>query len=117
MIAHKHEANYVVLGSSGTKGEQEDPYRIGKTAMHMLENSKVPLILIKKPYQRLKNETKGYNFLIAFDGSKSSMHMIAFAKDLARNSNDRIYAAHVNEEGSLAKEEMEQNFKDAADAA
>lgn len=45
---------------------------------------------IKKPYQRAKNESKGYNFLLAIDGSKTSLNMLKYAKDLARNTNDRV---------------------------
>jgi len=62
MIAKKHEANYLVMGSLGRKGENDDAYRVGKTAQHMLDNSRVPLVIIKKPYQREKNDTKGFNF-------------------------------------------------------
>merc|ERR1711988_2084707 len=116
LIAHKHEANYVVMGSSGRKGEQEDAYRVGKTAMHMLENSRVPLIIIKKPYQRAKNETKGFNFLIAYDNSKASLKMVKVAKDLARNTNDRVYAVHVCEDEDMVREDLENDLKAECEA-
>lgn len=111
MIAHKHEANYVVMGSSGRKGQKEDAYRVGQTAMHMLENCKVPLVIIKKPYQREKNDTKGFNFQISYDGSKAAMKMIKVAKDLARHSNDRVYAVHICEDEEQLKEDLENEFK------
>jgi len=116
LIAHKHEANYVTMGSNGRKGEQDDAYRVGKTTMAMLENSKAPLVIIKKPYQRAKNETKGFNFLISYDGSKASLKMIKVARDLARNSNDRVYAVHVCEDEDMVREELEEEFKKECEA-
>jgi len=110
--ARKYEANYIVIGGFGRKGEKEDPYRVGNTTLHIIEKSRVPLILIKKPYQRAKNETKGFNFLIAVDGSKTSFSLAKVAKDMARNSNDKIYAVSITEEFSIGREQMETEFRE-----
>ena len=41
-------AQYIVVGSYGRKGDKEDPYRLGKTATHLVETAKVPSILVTK---------------------------------------------------------------------
>lgn len=105
-------AQYIVVGSYGRKGDKEDPYRLGKTATHLVETAKVPSILVKKPYVRAKNETKGFNFLLAFDGSTCAKNLVKYAKDLARNVHDRVYAVHVVEDPTTNREEMEKEFRD-----
>lgn len=110
--AKKYEAKYIVTGSFGRKGENDDPYRVGTTTMHIIEKSSCPLILIKKPYQRAKNETNGFNFLMAIDGSKASFNLPKIAKDMARNSNDKIYAVNVSEDDTQSREELDTNFRE-----
>lgn len=106
----RHGGDYIVMGGHGRKGDQSHPYRVGKTALYITENSKVPLIMVKELFIREKNPTGGFNFLMAIDGSNLSRKIVKCAKDLARGQFDKIYLIHVFEDYT-AKEATEKKLK------
>lgn len=54
--------------------------------------SKVPLVLIKKHFQRSKNKSGGYTFTCCIDGSFKSMETFDAVKKMATKENDVVYA-------------------------
>lgn len=56
----------------------------------MANSSKLPIVIIKKKFERAKNKTKGFNFICCIDGSEHSLKTLNTAKDLARNPNDKV---------------------------
>ena len=75
---------------------RDSHYRVGKTSLAMAQNCKVPLVIVKKKFERAKNKTKGYNFVCCLDGSDHSLKTLKAAKDLARNLNDKVREKYVN---------------------
>ena len=59
----------------------------------MSVRSKIPIVVIKEHFPREKNKTRGFNFACCIDGSKLSLETLTTAKDLARNSNDKVRPA------------------------
>ena len=53
---------------------------------------KIPIVIIKKDFQRKKNKSGGFNFCCCIDGSKKSYETFQHAKSLATGEKDRIYA-------------------------
>lgn len=59
----------------------------------MSARSKIPIVVIKEHFPREKNKTRGFNFACCIDGSRLSLETLSIAKDMARNSNDKVRAA------------------------
>ena len=50
---------------------------------------------IKQSYYRIKNISKGYNFLCAIDDTPESLKMLKLVRGLASKKEDKIYIVHV----------------------
>jgi len=62
----------------------------------MIFNVKIPIFIIKNEFSREKNKTKGFNFLVATDGSKISLTAFKILKDILKE-NDKVYTVNVYE--------------------
>lgn len=97
----KFETNYIVLGSYGRKGKQDDPHRVGKTAIKLAKESARPLIIVKRLLQRKNTVSGGFCFILCIDGSSVSKKIIQVAKDLARHPKDTVFMVHVDGEDAV----------------
>lgn len=60
-----------------------DPTILGQTVKYSAYNSKIPLIIVKKFYER----NPGYNYLVCLDGSKKSYKAIEHTLKLIQDNN------------------------------
>ena len=70
----------------------------------MIKRVKVPLIVIKNLFYRDNNESKGFNFLVAIDGSNKSFQGFSVAKSLLKSFKDKITAVYVTNKNSDNRE-------------
>ena len=60
----------------------------------MIFNIKIPIFVIRDYFQRLKNESKGFNFIVATDGSKFSLKAYSILKPFLREK-DKVYTVNI----------------------
>lgn len=100
-IVNELKPDFVFLGSFGRKTVTDDMTRIGSTLLATVTSMRCPVLAIKHLSKRSSNPSKGFAFLICWDGKVSSV--LNATKKLASNENDSVTGVSV----CLSKEEKD----------
>ena len=80
-MSNLYNADLLVTGYHGRKGEKVDPTIMGTAVQHMSIYATKPIFIIKDPHSR-ETRPNGYRYACCVDGSEQSLKALAFAAKL-----------------------------------
>lgn len=98
------DANLIIMGSHGAKGMQ---FLNGSRALRMLEESKVPFVIV----QEKGIDVNGYDrIVVPLDLNKETKQKLGVAANMAKYFDAKVYLVSPNETDEFLKNQLDRNI-------
>lgn len=95
-IAKDNEADFIVMGYHGRKGEKEDPTLLGSAVEYMAHHPVCTALVVKSPEKRKEKADGGFRWLVCSDGSEKSYKALRETIRLMDKEVDHLIVLVVN---------------------